>query len=51
MMPTGYAHEMMGERYDQIETDLIECTSDDDRGWFRMWPIDKMSTGKTMTKS
>ena len=51
MTPTCYVHETMGEGTARLRTDLIECTSDDHRGWFRMWPMerDKMSTGKTMT--
>ena len=25
----------------RLRTNLIECTSDDDRGWLCMWPIER----------
>lgn len=27
----------------RLRTDLIESTSDDDRGWFCMWPVERQN--------
>lgn len=40
-MPTCYVHKMMVKDTTRLRTDLVECTSDDDRSWFRMRPIER----------
>ena len=42
MTPTCYMRRWVKDTA-RLRTDLIECTSNDDRGWLRMWPIERQN--------